>query len=146
MTQLGDEPGGDERVPAQAEEVVAAQHGRGVEQRRPQVGDLGLDRSFAHMYHENFDEEAPSKKVISDVILKNGGIEWSGKTYLIAEEPKQAVRQLLEDSIKAGQRIFYYQELYEANPDYYSDMKVNSAEILEKIIRSTGIKLLYYIV
>ena len=100
-------------------------------------------KRFAHMYHENFDEEAPSKKVISDVILKNGGIEWSGKTYLIAEEPKQAVRQLLEDSIKAGQRIFYYQELYEANPDYYSDMKVNSAEILEKIIRSTGIKLLY---
>ena len=86
------------------------------------------------MYHENFDEEAPSKKVISDVILKNGGIEWSGKTYLIAEEPKQAVRQLLEDSIKAGQRIFYYQELYEANPDYYSDMKVNSAEILSSKI------------
>ena len=107
------------------------------------LGSVIDRKKIARLYKEKTGSDAP-KDEDAEACLSQNGIILDGKLYLIGVATKQAVCEQLEAEVAKGHRIFYYEELYSAAADYYTNKTIYSADALKRVIEESGIQLICY--
>jgi hypothetical protein len=74
--------------------------------------------------------------VISDIssVLEAIGIRHGDKLYAVSASRKQKLAELLEQLLSKDNRLFYYDELYDAHMDFFQNMCIFSSEQLRTIL------------
>ena len=75
-------------------------------------------------------------KAVSDIptALESIGVRQGDKVYAVSEQGKHELVKLLERLLSEDNRLFYYDELYNAHADILQDMNIFSSELLSTVL------------
>lgn len=107
------------------------------------LGSIIDRKRIARLYKEKTGSNPPEDDEV-ERCLSARGVTLNGKLYLIESATKQAVRERLEEEKRKGHRIFYYEELYNASADFYTNKMIYASDALRRVIEECGIQLVFY--
>ena len=101
------------------------------------------------MLLKNYYAEATGKDisgVAPDIpsVLEVVGVKHGDKVYAISASGKKILAELFDRLLSEGNRLFYYDEFYDAHADFLQGMHVFSSELLKTILSEINPSLWYY--
>lgn len=98
---------------------------------------------------KNYYAEATGKdilEVVSDipVALESVGIKHSDKVYAVSATGKQELAELFDRLLSEDNRLFFYDEFYDAHADFLQEMHIFSSELLRTVLSEISPSLWYY--
>lgn len=88
-----------------------------------------------NIYNQKMGKEFPENIEISG-LLKLIGVEYNEKVYVYSDSHKSDIIQLIDTAIANGNRLFFYEELYRVNAEFFNDLNVNAPEVLCNVLKS----------
>jgi len=75
-------------------------------------------------------------KAVSDIPATLGaiGIRHGDKVYAVSAKARQELTKLLERLLSEENRLFYYDEIYDAHSGFFRDMNIFSSELLKTVL------------
>lgn len=98
---------------------------------------------------KNYYAEATGKDisgVVPDIpsVLEVVGVKHGDKVYAVSASGKKILAELFDRLLSEGNRLFYYDEFYDAHADFLQGMHVFSSELLKTILSEINPSLWYY--
>jgi hypothetical protein len=95
-------------------------------------------------YHEATDEEITSVEMDIPTILNAIGIRHGEKVFAVSSSVKQALAELLDRLLSEDNRLFFYDEFYNAHSDFLQEMHIHSPELLRTVLTCLCSSLRYF--
>lgn len=106
------------------------------------INSIIAQNKFRNTYQEIYGETL-DRSVDIDSLALQSGIEDGGKIYIISDEAKQAVKELIEKAFHNGNRVILFSELYSQNNSFMSSHSINGENLLKSVIRRIFPKMQY---
>lgn len=91
-------------------------------------------KKFRSAYQELTGSELSADVDINDLALCIG-FEYFDKIYVVSEENKQRIKELVHDAVNAGNRVMFYGEVYLLNLDFMTSAGIFSSNLLKIVLK-----------
>lgn len=91
-------------------------------------------RKFRKAYWDLTGEDLP-ESVDIDELAAAVGFEYADKFYAVSETNKQKIRDLISSAVRVGNRVIFYEELYQRHLDLMTKAGIFSSEMLSVVLR-----------
>lgn len=98
---------------------------------------------FRKNFFSDMGEECIDDVVELTNLIKNAGVEYSGKIYVISKDAISRINKVINQQIELGETIFYYEMLFLANEDWLFEEHIISEEMLKEILMIEDTKYQY---
>lgn len=91
-------------------------------------------KKFRNAYMELTGEKL-SEAVDIDELVSAIGFEYANKFYAVSEANKQRICELITVAVDTGNRVMFYEEVYQQNLDFMTEAGIFSAELLKVVLK-----------
>lgn len=91
-------------------------------------------KKFRRAYLDLTGEEFP-ESVDIDALASAVGVEYADKFYVVSKENQEKLRELISTAVGAGNRVIFYEELYQCHLDFMAQAGIFSADLLKTVLK-----------
>lgn len=91
-------------------------------------------KKFRKAYIELNGEELP-ESIDIDELASAVGFEYADKFYVISEANKQKLQEMVFAAVDVGNRVMFYEEIYQNHLDFMTETGVFSADLLKTVLK-----------
>lgn len=90
---------------------------------------------FRRRFKELHEGKEIPKSIDLESLVSERAIEYNNRYYVISDIAKEQLIKVVDDLIGSGQKIFYYEELYERYVDFFEENHIFTADVLRLLLK-----------